>query len=310
MAQGTLKLRCPNCGRQFKVLNRPDRTEVPCPDCAEDVSCAKHRDDGSETSTLSAAADPPQTSNRSTADDPKKHRWLCQIDGSEVGPIEYKQLRKLALAGTLPRDGKVRRADEVNWQDAGSIPGLFEPRKKKPKPEAEPDSQPAVEPEAELVSGSNPISSLLNSLLNKYFFIPEDSPYEDIPRIIVHYGQTIQMASWFFGILITVRSLQVAVFVIPKFPGALGALILLLIMTAFQAYVWFVCFKLGGGLIYGEKSAVQGLAALMIAFCVGGGFMIYYDWPSQLLGIIVCIISLLLYGPPLIVAYKHKDVFQ
>lgn len=299
MAQGTLKLRCPDCGRQFKVLNRPDRREVPCPNCSEDVSLDEHQDDGSETYTL---ADAQQSRPSAAADDPKNHRWLCQIDGSEVGPIPYKQLRKLALAGTLPRDGKVRRADEVDWQPATSLPGLFESRK--PKPTAEPELAAESKPESE--SEQNFITNLFGKLI----YIPEDAPYEDVPRIIVTYGQIIMSASWFFGITITLRLLFVAVFVVPRLPGPLAALIFLLVMTAFQAYVWFVCFKLGGGLIYGEKSSVQGLAALMVSFCLGGIAMIYYDWPSQLLGVIVCVISLALFGPPLVIAYRHKDVFS
>jgi hypothetical protein len=290
MPQDTVKLSCPNCNRQFKVLNRPDRRQVPCPQCNEIVSLDANHDAGDEEETYSLGRSQVDETRQAAAeqkekslgtDDPRQHRWLCQIDGNEVGPIEYQQLRKLALAGTLPRDGKVRKADDVDWQDAGSIPGLFEPRKKK-----QPPSPPESEPE--------------------YF---AEAPYEDVPGIIVLYGRIIMVASAVIGVGNAAGIVGATIFYGHRAPHPL-AIVLLWGLAAFQSYIWFVCYKLGGGLMYGEKSAVQGLAVLMGAFCAAGIAIIFYAWPSQLLGVVVCAVSLALFGPPLIIAYKHKDVFE
>jgi outer membrane protein assembly factor BamD (BamD/ComL family) len=60
---------------------------------------------------------------RSQIDD-QQCEWRCRIDGQEIGPISLKQLRRLAILGTLMTTDEVQCPGTQAWALAGSLPEL------------------------------------------------------------------------------------------------------------------------------------------------------------------------------------------
>ncbi|WP_417850824.1 GYF domain-containing protein [Thalassoglobus sp.] len=69
----------------------------------------------------------PQQSNK---------KWLCRIEGDEVGPLTSAQMKKLASTGVLKRDCLVQRVGDSTWTPAHKLKGLFKdspsPKSRKP----------------------------------------------------------------------------------------------------------------------------------------------------------------------------------
>lgn len=48
-------------------------------------------------------------------------QWICNIDGTDVGPLTIEQVRKLAEAGTLKEEAAVRPVGSTSWQPASAL---------------------------------------------------------------------------------------------------------------------------------------------------------------------------------------------
>lgn len=53
-------------------------------------------------------------------------KWYCRTNGQEHGPVEFRYLRKTALAGKLKSDDMVRRGKKGQWVAASTVPELFD----------------------------------------------------------------------------------------------------------------------------------------------------------------------------------------
>ena len=69
----------------------------------------------------------------------------------------------------------------------------------------------------------------------------------------------------------------------------------------------FVLFRMGKGLQAGERNAIYGMCVLgVVSLLVSLGIM----GRIQLLGLSALVVTLLLYGPPIVSAFRHWNCFQ
>jgi len=58
---------------------------------------------------------------------PLDQHYYCQLLGSELGPIDFHDLKQMAINGELSESDPVRLETEAQWQEARLIANLFEP---------------------------------------------------------------------------------------------------------------------------------------------------------------------------------------
>ena len=51
--------------------------------------------------------------------------WYWELNGEQIGPVSFSELKKLAVAGSITRTSHVKDAIDANWVEAANVPELF-----------------------------------------------------------------------------------------------------------------------------------------------------------------------------------------
>jgi|GEM_PF-4909805 len=58
-------------------------------------------------------------------------RWYYRTADTEVGPVTFSGLRRMALEGLIGRETPVREGREGQWTAAGDVQNLFAPKRER-----------------------------------------------------------------------------------------------------------------------------------------------------------------------------------